>query len=114
MIREDLGFASRQARKSCSSNKGSPKAGLDKFYESSIRLRPSSRIIGTTAACGERPRHEKKGQVTDTVTDRTANGDPESSRMHIVGSIMGVPELNDSTTQRKKYVGEVSQGKIAH
>ena len=34
--------------------------------------------------------------------------------MHVVGSIMGGPELGVSSTQRKKYVWEVSQGKIAH
>ena len=34
--------------------------------------------------------------------------------MHIVGSIMGGPVLGDSSTQRKKYVRDVSQGKIAH
>ena len=34
--------------------------------------------------------------------------------MHILGSIMGGPMLGDSSTQRKKNVKDVSQGKIAH
>ena len=33
--------------------------------------------------------------------------------MHVVGSIMGGPELGDSSTERKNYAREVSQGKIA-
>ena len=34
--------------------------------------------------------------------------------MHVVGSIMGGPEFGDLSMQRKKYLREVSQGKIAH
>ena len=49
-----------------------------------------------------------------TVTDREAIEEPESSQLHVVGSIMGGPEFGDSSTQRKKYVREVSRGKIAH
>jgi len=72
------------------------------------------RTIGMAAANGERPRQERKGPATVTVTDREANQELESSQMHVVGSILGGPEFGDSSTQRKKYVREVSQGKIAH
>ena len=72
------------------------------------------RTIRRAGTGGECPRQEMKGQATVTVTDRMTNNEPESSQMHVVGLIMGGPEFGDSSTQRKKYVREGSQGKIAH
>ena len=72
------------------------------------------RTVGTAAVHEGRPRQGRKGPATVTVTDQAAIEEPESSQLHVVGSIMGGPEFGDSSTQRKKYVREVSRGKIAH